>query len=160
MDTRLAVKPLDARRRPEDDMHPSHVSHPSFTRSSPLIVGIRVGETLQMLLLVFILRCPGRRIPLTPEGLDKKIPVSIRSQLEKNIFFLGKDDIARHIEPLPVLLRKIFCLDLFRRLYGPDKKKNDEKTPYPFRTLHDPIPVEYLSLLTSLDEIVEFFLLF
>ena len=122
---------LDRFRFAQDDVDAAHVGAPSGCRRVPPIPLVGVGNAAVVLVLEFVLGCPGGRIALLPESGREDIPVPVGIELQEDVPFLGCDDVDDVLlEPLAVLGRKILdalFLGLARRGKGgqPDEEKKD-----------------------------------
>jgi hypothetical protein len=72
-----------------------------------------VLEPLEDLILVFVLRGPGRRVADLPEVLDEDIAVAVIGQLQENLPFLGADDVGDELEEF--LIDRVEALDIGNR---------------------------------------------
>ena len=106
-------EPLDVPRFSQDDVDAAPVRLPSRARRVPAKVAVGVVDAAVVLGLEFVFRGPGGRVALFPEGLDEEVALPVGLELEEDLAFYGRDDVADlFLEPFPEIFRKLRLLSL------------------------------------------------
>ena len=106
-DLSVAVETLDLTRLSEKDVVPAPIRSPAFARGFPSEMGIRIIDASVVLDLVLVVEGRGIGVALSPECLDKAVPLLDGLGREKHLALAlsnNVDDLA--LEPGLVLFGK------------------------------------------------------